>query len=66
MRLIDISTVITVALAVAVFLWWKTFSPGVMDLLAGIIPVLIAIWAIYNTVMNCKRILKKIRKSEKE
>ena len=66
MRLIDISTVITVALAVVVFLWWKTFSPGVMDLLAGIIPVLIAIWAIYNTVMNCKRILKKIRKSEKE
>ena len=66
MRLIDVSAVVTAALGIVVFLWWKTFSPHVMDLLAGIIPVLIAVWAIYNTVTNCKRTLKKLRKSEKE
>ena len=66
MRLIDISTVVTAALGIAVFLWWKTFSPGLTDLLAGAIVLLIAVWSIYSTVTNCKRILKKIRKSEKE
>lgn len=66
MRLVDVSTVITAALGVTVFLWWKNFSPQVMDLIAGIIPVVIATWSIYSTVTNCKRMLKKIRKSEKE
>lgn len=66
MRLIDISAVITAALGIVVLMWWKVFSPGIIDLLAGIIPVLIAVWSIYSTVTNCKRILKKIRKAEKE
>lgn len=66
MRLIDVSAVVTAALGIVVFLWWKTFSPHVMDLLAGIIPVAIAAWSIYSTVTNCKRTLKKLRKSEKE
>ena len=66
MRLIDISTVIAAALGIVVFLWWKTFSPELMDLLAGVIVLLIAVWSIYSAVTNCKRTLKKIRKSEKE
>ena len=66
MRLIDICTVITAALGIAVFLWWKIFNPGAMDMLAGVIPVLLAVWSIYSAVTHCQLILKKLRKSEKE
>lgn len=63
MHLIDICTVVTAALGVAVVLWWKIFSPKTMDLIAGIIPVLISAWSIYSANTNCKRVLKKIRKT---
>lgn len=66
MHLIDLCTMITAALGIAVVIWWKIFSPKAMELLAGIIPVLIAAWAIYSTTTNCKRTLKKLRKDGKE
>ena len=59
MRMINIYSVAMALIVVAAVLWWQLTSPSGETLIAAALLVLLMIWTLYNTVQNCKKLIRK-------